>query len=188
MIVKDAEQSGVKIIELTVHRDSRGFFVERFQEERFQQHGLPTRYVQDNHSRSTPGILRGLHYQSRPAQGKLVGVLRGTIWDVTVDLRPDSPTFGKSSGVELSDRNATLLWVPAGFAHGFCVMGDEPADVLYKVDTLYNPKTEGGIVWNDPELGIRWPHPSPIVSARDQALPTFSSYRANPVAWERSSR
>ena len=160
----------LKLIQLTIHGDERGFFVERFQKDRFKAHGLPFEFVQDNLSRSAPGVLRGLHYQTDPGQGKLVGCTHGRIWDVAVDIRKDSPTFGKSFGVELSALNGKLLWVPAGFAHGFCVLGDEPADVMYKVDAPYNPSSEGGIRWDDRDLAIDWPINNPLVSARDAAL------------------
>ncbi|HAR41608.1 MAG TPA: dTDP-4-dehydrorhamnose 3,5-epimerase, partial [Bdellovibrionales bacterium] len=159
------------LIELSLYGDERGFFVERFHEERFHDAGLFAHFVQDNHSRSAPGVLRGLHYQVSPPQGKLVGVVRGAIWDVVVDIRPESPTFGQHYGVELSDMNGRLLWIPAGFAHGFCVLGESPADVLYKTDGIYNASTEGGITWNDPELKLPWPIANPIVSKRDQEQP-----------------
>lgn len=162
---------GLKLIELKIHGDARGFFVERFQKQKFLDLGLPTEFVQDNHSRSAPGVLRGLHYQVSPPQGKLVGCLRGRIWDVAVDIRPGSETFGKWFGAELSDMNGRLLWVPTGFAHGFCVLGDEPADVFYKVDSLYNPASEGGIKWNDLDLAIEWPVKDPQISDRDRKLP-----------------
>ncbi|MCC7367973.1 MAG: dTDP-4-dehydrorhamnose 3,5-epimerase [Chloroflexi bacterium] len=174
---------GLLLVELVVHGDARGFFVERFQIERFREHGLPTAFAQDNHSRSGPGVLRGLHFQHMPAQGKLVGVPRGRIWDVAVDIRAGSPTYGRSYGVELSDLNGKLLWIPPGFAHGFCVLGDEPADVLYKVDTLYNPQGEAGIAWDDPELAVPWPVSDPLVSQRDTQLQSFAEYRANPIPW-----
>ena len=177
------EIKGLTLIELALHGDHRGFFVERFQRATFEAHGLPTVFAQDNHSRSAPGVLRGLHYQHTPAQGKLVGVIRGRIWDVAVDIRPDSPTFGQSVGMELSDLNGRLLWIPAGFAHGFCVLGDEPADLLYKVDAPYSSKGEGGIAWDDPELAVAWPVADAVVSARDQSLASFADYRAHPVAW-----
>jgi dTDP-4-dehydrorhamnose 3,5-epimerase len=173
----------VLLIELAVYGDARGFFVERFQIERFREHGLPTELVQDNHSRSAPGVLRGLHYQHTPSQGKLIGVTRGRIWDVAVDIRPDSPTFGQNVGIELSDLNGRLLWIPPGFAHGFCVLGDEPADVLYKVDALYNPRGEGGIAWDDPELAVPWPIADPAISDRDRTMPSFAAYRADPAPW-----
>jgi dTDP-4-dehydrorhamnose 3,5-epimerase len=178
------ELKGLALIELDIYGDQRGFFIERFQLTRFRKHGLPTRFVQDNHSRSAPGVLRGLHYQSNPPQGKLVGVTRGRIWDVAVDIRPDSPTYGRSFWVELSDMNGRLLWIPPGFAHGFCVLGDEPVDLLYKVNTTYNPKGENGIVWSDPELAIPWPVVQPVISRRDRELSSFADYRIHPVQWE----
>ena len=178
MIVTQLAIEGLMLVELVVHGDQRGFFVERYHRDAFREHGLPTEFAQDNHSRSAPGVLRGLHYQYAPAQGKLVGVTRGRIWDVAVDIRPDSPTFGTYVATELSDLNGRLLWIPAGLAHGFCVLGDEPADILYKVDAVYNPHGEGGIAWNDPDLAIPWPVRDPITSARDRSLPSFAEYRA----------
>ena len=186
MKVTELKLSGLKLVELAVHGDKRGFFMERYNEARFREHGLPTHFVQDNHSRSAPGVLRGLHYQTEPAQGKLVGAVYGKIWDVVVDIRPTSSTFGQHVGVELSDENGRLLWIPPGFAHGFCVLGEGPADLLYKVDGLYNPKTEGGILWNDTELGIDWPVPHPTVSARDEKLMSFQTYRQNPPNWNKA--
>ena len=183
MKVLPLEISGLMLIELKVLGDARGFFVERFQQERFRQAGLPPQFFQDNHSRSEPGVLRGLHYQSRPSQGKLVGVIRGRIWDVAVDIRGGSPTFGRHVALELSDMNGRLLWVPPGFAHGFCVLGDEPADVLYKVTAPYNAPGEGGISWNDPALAIPWPLANPTISARDQKLQSLAQYKADPPAW-----
>ncbi len=180
MKVQKLEIEGPLLIELAVHGDERGFFVERYQEARFKELGLPCRFVQDNHSRSAPGVLRGLHFQFIPAQGKLVGVTRGKVWDVAVDIRPTSPTFGKHVGVELSDMNGRLLWVPPGFAHGFCVLGNESADMLYKVTEIYNPKGEMGIAWDDPEFDIKWPVRDPIISQRDQNQPSFAAYRAKP--------
>ena len=175
--------AGVLLVELVVHQDDRGFFVERFQIERFREQGLPTQFAQDNHSRSKPGVLRGLHYQHTPPQGKLVGVLRGRIFDFAVDIRPDSPTFGQHVGIELSDLNGKLLWIPAGFAHGFCVLGEEPADVLYRADALYGPRGEGGIAWNDPDLAVPWPISDPIVSDRDRSMQSFAEYRVSPAPW-----
>ncbi|CAK0775170.1 dTDP-4-dehydrorhamnose 3,5-epimerase [Gammaproteobacteria bacterium] len=174
---------GLLRVELDLHGDARGFFVERFNQKEYQQYGLPIEFKQDNHSRSAPGVLRGLHYQYGLPQGKLVGVLRGKIWDVVLDIRPSSLTYGKSLGIELSDLSGHLLWVPPGFAHGFCVLGDEPADLLYKVTEFYNPQGEKGIHWADPDAAIRWPIQNPVVSARDNLLPTFSSYRINPIQW-----
>lgn len=174
---------GLLLIELKVHGDSRGFFVERFSSEKFGELGLPTQFLQDNHSRSAPGVLRGLHYQHGPAQGKLVGVTRGRVWDVAVDIRPDSPTFGEYYGVELSDTNGLLFWIPPGFAHGFCVLGDEPVDMLYKVTAPYNPAGEGGIRYDDPDVGIHWPIDNPTISARDTGLVSLKEYRKNAPDW-----
>jgi dTDP-4-dehydrorhamnose 3,5-epimerase len=179
------ELEGLKKIELKLHGDARGFFVERFQKQRFRDAGLPFEFVQDNHSRSSPGIVRGLHFQTAPAQGKLVGVVRGRIWDVAVDLRAQSPTFGRHLAVELSDVEGTMLWIPPGFAHGFCVLGSEPADVVYKVDAVYTPSTESGVRWDDPELGIPWPIKNPQVSARDAAMPMLSEFKRNPARFIR---
>ncbi len=178
--VTSLELEGLKLVQLAVHGDSRGFFVERFQLERFRQNGLPTEFAQDNHSRSAPGVLRGLHYQMNPAQGKLVGVVRGAILDVVVDIRKASATFGRHIAVELSDLNGRMLWVPAGFAHGFCVLGSEPADVVYKVDALYNPQSEAGIHPLDPDLGIQWPVASAQLSKRDSTLPRWRQYFQEP--------
>jgi dTDP-4-dehydrorhamnose 3,5-epimerase len=175
--------SGLKVVELDVHGDARGFFVERYSRQRFAEHGLPTDFLQDNHSRSAPGVLRGLHYQANPAQGKLVGVTCGAVWDVAVDIRPDSPTYGEYAGIELTGENGKLFWIPAGFAHGFCVLGDEPADMLYKVTGLYNKAGEGGILYNDPELAIDWPLKNPLISDRDKQLLSFAQYKDQPPAW-----
>jgi dTDP-4-dehydrorhamnose 3,5-epimerase len=183
MKVTPLELPGLVLIELTIRRDARGFFAERFHAARFEELRLPTRFVQDNHSRSIPGVLRGLHYQFDPPQGKLVGVTRGRVWDVAVDIRPNSPTFGKHLGMELSDESGLLLWIPAGFAHGFCVLGAEPADIVYKLDSHYNPHGERGLAWNDPDLAIPWPVTDPLVSEKDQKQESFASYRVQPAPW-----
>jgi dTDP-4-dehydrorhamnose 3,5-epimerase len=183
MKIKTTPIEGLKIIELAVHGDARGFFVERYHKGKLAELGFEEDFVQDNHSRSAPGILRGLHYQHTPPQGKLVGVTRGRVWDVAVDIRPDSPTFGQHFGVELTGENGILFWMPAGFAHGFCVLGDEPADMLYKVSGLYNKEGEGGIRYNDPELNIPWPIDTPQISARDESLMSFAEYKAAPPRW-----
>ncbi|MDX2073413.1 MAG: dTDP-4-dehydrorhamnose 3,5-epimerase [Alphaproteobacteria bacterium] len=183
MKVSGCDIEGLKIITLDVMGDARGFFVERFHAARFAAAGLPTNFAQDNHSRSAPGILRGLHYQHTPPQGKLVGVTRGRAWDVAVDIRPDSPTFGKHHAVELTGENGVLFWIPSGFAHGFCVLGDEPVDMLYKVSGLYHPAGEGGIRYDDPEIAIDWPIKNPAISARDENQQSFADYRKNPPEW-----
>jgi dTDP-4-dehydrorhamnose 3,5-epimerase len=183
MKIERGRLDGVLTVELQQFADDRGFFIERFNERRFLEMGMPAAFCQDNHSRSVPRVVRGLHYQTDPAQGKLVGVVRGRIWDVIVDIRPTSPTFGEHLATELNDANGRLLWIPPGLAHGFCVLGDGPADVVYKVDQPYNRLTEGGILWNDAELAIPWPVDNPIVSERDRQLPSFADYRAHPPEW-----
>lgn len=170
----------LKIVQTTIHRDSRGFFVERFNQKLFAELGLPINYFQDNHSYSVPRVIRGLHYQTNPTQTKLVGCLRGKILDVAVDIRVKSPTFGKYFSIELSAENGKLLLVPAGFAHGFAVIGDEPADVMYKVDNQFSKAGDGGIKFNDPDLKIDWQINNPIVSDKDQNLPTLQEYLKNP--------
>ena len=187
MQVIDCPIAGLKVIQLDLHGDSRGFFVERFSARKFAAAGLPADFVQDNHSRSAPGVLRGLHYQYDPPQGKLVGVTRGRVWDVAVDVRPGSPSYGRHIGVELTGENGKLFWMPPGFAHGFCVLGDEPADMLYKVTGPYHAAGEGGIRWDDPELAVAWPLQdmagAPVVSARDKEQQSFAAYTAAPPSW-----
>ncbi len=183
MKLLDCPIEGLKVIQLAVHGDARGFFVERYHRDKMRDLGLDVDFVQDNHSRSAPNILRGLHYQHTPPQGKLVGVTRGAVWDVAVDIRPNSPTFGKYHAVELSGDNGVLFWIPAGFAHGFCVLGDEPADMLYKVSGLYSTAGEGGIAYNDPEIAVDWPVKNPLISERDKGLLSFVQYKANVPAW-----
>ncbi len=163
--------AGLILIEPRTFADSRGFFRETFKASEFAAAGLPTAFAQDNFSHSTRGVLRGLHFQKPPrAQGKLVCVPRGEIYDVAVDVRRGSPTWGRWAGATLSAANGCLLYVPPGFAHGFCVVSQE-ADVLYKVTAEWAPGLESGIVWNDPDLGIAWPAAEPVLSARDAALP-----------------
>jgi dTDP-4-dehydrorhamnose 3,5-epimerase len=175
--VRDVALDGLKLIQLKLHEDERGFFVERFNKKDFELGCISAPFVQDNHSCSLPGVLRGLHYQNDPPQGKLIGVVRGRIFDVCVDIRPTSPTFGKTFEIELSSDRGLLLWIPTGFAHGFCVLGNEPADVIYKVDAYYNPASESGILWSDADLKIKWPLANPIVSKKDQQLQPFSLFR-----------
>ncbi|MBU0587265.1 MAG: dTDP-4-dehydrorhamnose 3,5-epimerase [Gammaproteobacteria bacterium] len=160
----------VLIIEPKVFGDARGFFFESFNQKAFQQAtGLDVQFVQDNHSRSAKGVLRGLHYQIQQPQGKLVRVVRGAVFDVAVDIRKSSPTFGKWVGTELSEENNLQLWVPPGFAHGF-VVTSESADVLYKTTDYYAPEHERCIAWNDSIVGIGWPqHEPPQLSTKDRA-------------------
>jgi len=161
-------------IEPRVFEDGRGFFLESFKESPFVEAGITDRFVQDNHSQSQMGTIRGLHYQVDPyAQGKLVRVTRGRVWDVAVDLRPLSPTFKRWVAEELSADNFRMLYIPAGFAHGFVALEDD-TDFFYKCTAEYDAASERGIRWNDPDLALPWPVEVPLVSERDQALPLFS--------------
>jgi dTDP-4-dehydrorhamnose 3,5-epimerase len=164
---------GVLVVEPKVFGDERGFFLETFNAARFAEHDLPTAFVQDNHSRSARGVLRGLHYQRRNPQGKLVSVVRGEVFDVAVDLRKGSPTFGRWFGTRLREHEHRAVWIPPGFAHGFCVLS-ESADFLYKCTTLYDAADDRGIRWDDPALGIEWPLAEPTLSAKDRGLPTLA--------------
>lgn len=167
----------VVVVEPKVFGDARGFFLESFNQEAFAEAaGVQAAFVQDNHSRSVKGVLRGLHYQIQQAQGKLVRVVRGSVFDVAVDIRKRSATFGKWVGVELSENNHRQLWVPPGFAHGFLVLSDS-ADFLYKTTDYYAPQFERTIAWNDPEIGIVWPEldVAPLLSAKDQAGASLST-------------
>jgi len=164
--VEETEIHDVKIITPQLFADDRGFFIETFNARDATVAGLPDVFVQDNHSYSTNGVLRGLHYQCPQWQDKLVRVVTGEIFDVAVDIRADSPTYGSWVGVLLSAENRKQMYIPAGFAHGFCVTSDD-ADVLYKVTRLYAPEQDRCIVWNDPEIGIEWPISNPIVSPKD---------------------
>ena len=163
---------GVLIIEPKVFGDHRGFFLETFQAERYREAGIRLPFVQDNHSRSGQGVLRGLHFQRSRPQGKLVSVSRGAVYDVAVDINPDSPTCGRFVGVELNDENHRQLWIPPGYAHGFCVLS-EVADFQYKCTDYYAPEDEGGLLWNDPEINIPWPVDNPQLSAKDQRNPSL---------------
>ena len=164
--------NGLILVEPTVHRDHRGFFAETFSERAWMEIGVAVHFVQDNHSRSAFGTVRGLHFQSGAGQPKLVRVARGRVWDVVVDIRRGSPTFGEWESFELDDQRNLQLFIPVGFAHGFCVLSDV-ADFVYKVGSYYDPDAERGIAWDDPALAIPWPVPDPIVSARDQQNPTL---------------
>ena len=165
---------GVMIIEPRVFSDARGLFFESYHADRYAAAGLPTRFVQDNHSSSAPGTLRGLHYQLHRAQGKLVRAVRGSIFDVAVDIRRGSPAFGRWVGVTLSADNKRQLYVPPGYAHGFCVP-DEASEVEYKCTDFYTPEDEHGVVWNDPTIAIAWPVTNPLLSERDRAYQRLSS-------------
>ena len=162
--------AGVVIIDPRVFRDDRGFFLETYQAERYAAAGIALPFVQDNHSRSREGTLRGLHFQRTRPQGKLVRAIQGVVFDVAADVNPASPTFSQWVGVELSADNFRQIYVPPGYAHGFCVIS-EVAEVEYKCTELYDPADEGGVMWNDPVLAIRWPTDTPVVSPRDRAHP-----------------
>ncbi|MDD8026166.1 MAG: dTDP-4-dehydrorhamnose 3,5-epimerase [Acidobacteriota bacterium] len=157
----------VKIIAPRVFTDDRGFFLESFSEDIYREAGIPGPFVQDNHSRSRRGVLRGLHFQSPHPQGKLVYVVRGVVWDVAVDIRPGSPTFGRWVGLELSDASPRQIFIPAGFAHGFCVLS-ESVDFVYKCTAYYSPADEHTLLWSDPDLAIDWKATDPIVSDKDR--------------------
>jgi dTDP-4-dehydrorhamnose 3,5-epimerase len=161
----------VILIEPRTFEDPRGFFLETYKKSDFAAHGIAGEFVQSNFSHSTRGTLRGLHYQKHPrAQAKLVMALRGEVFDVAVDIRQGSPTYGQWTGAVLSDRNFHMLYIPVGFAHGFCVLSQE-ADFLYLVTDEYAPECERGILWNDPTIGIEWPISEPVLSTRDAQLP-----------------
>jgi dTDP-4-dehydrorhamnose 3,5-epimerase len=167
--VIDTPFAGLVVIEPDLYRDSRGMFWEAFHEERYAKAGIEGPFVQDNFSWSVRHTLRGLHYQLHRPQGKLVTVIHGAVYDVAVDIRRGSSTFGQWYGIELSDRNMRQLYIPPGFAHGFCVLS-ETAAFFYKCTDVYQPAYERGILWNDPALNIPWPTDSPLLSAKDQAF------------------
>jgi dTDP-4-dehydrorhamnose 3,5-epimerase len=175
----------VVLIEARAFIDARGYFQETYQRSAFVAAGIAETFVQDNHSRSRRGVLRGLHYQKDPAaQGKLVSVLRGEIFDVAVDLRQGSPTFGRWVAAVLSEENHRLLYVPAGFAHGFCVLSDV-ADVTYKVTAEYSPEHDRGVRWDDPQIGVEWPVAEPLLSEKDRQHPYLADADLN-FRYERS--
>ena len=176
MNVLTTELPGVLILEPQVHRDDRGFFVESYQAARYAAAGIDVPFVQDNHSRSMQGTLRGLHAQRRRPQCKLIRVLQGEIFDVVVDVRVGSPTFGRWVGVALSAENFRQCYVPGDFAHGFCVVS-EWAEVEYKCSELYDPSDEVRLLWNDPELAIRWPMREPLLSEKDRAASSLAALR-----------
>ncbi len=178
MAIRETALPGVLLLEPRVFRDERGFFVETFNAREIEGSGIPKDFVQDNHSRSSRGVLRGLHYQLHNPQGKLVHVARGSVFDVAVDIRVGSPTFGKWFGTELNDENLSSLWVPPGFAHGFFVLS-ETADVIYKCTRLFEASDDRGVAWNDPFIGITWPSMEPLVSAKDAGYHGLSEARAD---------
>ena len=173
MRVLETALPGVVVIEPVVFRDNRGFFLETYHERRYREAGIAATFVQDNHSRSSRRTVRGMHFQVRKPQGKLVRVLHGEVFDVAVDVRRGSPTFGRWVGVTLSAENFRQIYVPPGFAHGFCITSDV-GEVEYKCTQLYDPEDELGVAWDDPQIGIDWPEKDPVLSAKDKAAPRLS--------------
>jgi dTDP-4-dehydrorhamnose 3,5-epimerase len=172
---------GVYVVEVPIFRDTRGFLFESYHQRKFAELGLTANFVQDNHSRSTRGVLRGLHFQDTTApMGKLVRCTLGAVFDVAVDLRVGSPTFGRWFGVELTADNVKQLWVPAGFAHGFVAL-TEAAELQYKCTNFYAPASEGAVAWNDPDLAIEWPIADPIISPRDRQAMSLKQYLQKPA-------
>ena len=172
MNIISTELQGVTIIEPQVFGDQRGFFKETWHKERYQSMGIEVDFVQDNFSRSTKGVLRGLHFQKTKPQGKLIQCLAGEIYDVVVDINPQSATYGQHVGLYLNDENHRQLYIPPGYAHGFCVVS-EVVDISYKCTDFYCPEDEGGLIWSDPDLDIAWPVEQPRLSAKDQVYPTL---------------
>jgi len=176
--VRETPLPGVLLIEPRVFRDDRGFFLETYSTRHLRGTRVPEHFAQDNHSRSAKDVVRGLHYQLDRPQGKLIHVARGSVFDVAVDIRRGSPTFAKWYGVELSDENLLSLWIPAGFAHGFCVLSDV-ADVIYKCTVPYEQADDRGIAWNDQLIGIDWPVSNPLLSPKDAVYAPISADRAD---------
>ena len=177
MSVTLTDLPGVFLIQPTVHRDERGFFLESYHEKKFMEKGVPVPFVQDNHTNSVKGALRGLHGQLKNPQHKLIRVIHGEIFDVAVDIRKGSPTFGRWTSAVLSSSNFLQIFIPAGFLHGFCVLSDG-AEVEYKCSAYYDPSDEIGVRWDDPDLKIDWPIKSPILSYKDQSLPTLATLKS----------
>jgi dTDP-4-dehydrorhamnose 3,5-epimerase len=170
MQITKTKLDGILIVEPKVHSDQRGSFHESYVKRKYSEQGITDEFIQDNHSISKKGVLRGLHFQENPAQIKLVRVIQGEVFDVVVDIRKESPTFGQWVGVTLSEENHLQLYIPGGFAHGFCVLSDT-AEFLYKCSAYYAPSGERAILWNDPDIGIDWPISTPILSEKDTAAP-----------------
>lgn len=173
---------GVLLVTPRVFGDARGFFLETFSADKYAERGISGPFVQDNWSRSAKNILRGLHFQHPHGQGKLVSCTRGAVFDVAVDVRLGSPHFGKWFGVELSEENKKQLWIPPGFAHGFCVLSDV-ADFVYKCTALYAPAHERSVLWNDPDIGIDWPVKEPLLSSKDAAATKLSAMHDALPTW-----
>ncbi len=174
MNIVNGKLDGILIIEPKVFADNRGFFYESYNQHELKKHGIDLNFVQDNHSRSVKNTVRGLHYQVNPGQDKIVRATMGVVWDVVADIRKDSPTFGQWEAYELSADNKRQLFVPKGFAHGFCVLS-EVAEFQYKCSEYWSPSDERGIAWNDPEIGIDWPAIEPVLSAKDLNNPMLEN-------------
>jgi len=178
-VIESKILNGVVVIAPEVYEDERGFFMEVYREDLFKEVGLPTNFVQDNHSRSKKGVIRGLHFQWDPPMGKLMRVTYGTAFVVAVDIRKGSPTLGKWFGIQISASDKRQVWAPAGFARGFCVLSDY-AEIQYKCTGIYNNKGESGILWNDPAIGIKWPTSAPILSQKDASAQTLARWLESP--------
>ena len=179
--VLETKLDGVVLLEPAVHGDARGFMVETYRSDLWPEHGVDAEFVQHNHSRSSKGTLRGLHFQTEPGQAKLIRCARGSIVDVAVDLRRGSPTYGQWEAHRLDDEKHRQLFVPVGFGHGFAVLS-AVADVCYQVSSLYDPATEAGIAWDDPEVGVEWGVPEPLLSERDKSAPRLAEI-ADELPW-----
>jgi len=171
----------VVVLKPDVFEDARGFFMETYRADQFKSLGLPHEFVQDNHSRSAKGVLRGLHFQWEPPMGKLMRVTIGSAFLVAVDIRKGSPTLGKWFGIEVSAENKKMVWAPAGFARGFCVLSDA-AEIQYKCTGIYSNKGESGILWNDPDIGVEWPVKDPVLSDKDKRAQTLAQWLASPMS------
>src|SRR5467141_587235 len=180
-VLQSRHLEDIAVIVPKAHRDERGFFMEVYRADQFQELGLPTQFVQDNHSCSRKGVVRGLHFQWEPPMGKLMRVTYGSAFLVAVDIRKGSPTLGKWFGIEVSAQNKKEVWAPAWFARGFCVLSDF-AEIQYKCTGFYNNKAESGIHWNDPAIGIKWPVSNPVLSAKDAGAQTLAQWLASPNA------
>lgn len=181
MTIEPTPLAGLLVVVPDVFEDQRGFFMEVYREDRFRAAGLPATFVQDNHSRSAAGVLRGMHFQWDPPQGKLVRVTAGKAFLAMIDIRKNSPTLGKWFGLETSPLTKKMVYVPPGFANGFCAL-EEGTEIQYKCTGVYNSKAEGGILWNDPEVGVRWPVRDPKLSEKDRSAPTLKQWLARPDA------
>jgi len=177
--IESEHLNGIVVLAPEVFEDERGFFMEAYREDQFKELGLPCNFVQDNHSRSQKGVLRGLHFQWEPPMGKLMRVTFGKAFLVAVDIRKGSPTLGKWFGMEVSAENKRQIWAPAGFARGFYTLSDY-AELQYKCTGIYNNKGESGILWNDPTIGIEWPDKNPTLSKKDEIAQTFEQWLARP--------